>query len=170
MSKRIPLVVLAVIYIAFTAHLMFTLPQLPERVATHFDAAGHPNGWMSRTSHVLFMAAFGYVFPLAMTGVFFVARYLPASTVNIPHRDHWLAPERRGETFEYLFRHSLWFACLLALFALGINHLLFQANRSPTHHASTVFLMGLALMFFVGLVAWLIPFVRRFNRISPPTK
>ncbi|MGQ9523687.1 MAG: DUF1648 domain-containing protein [Armatimonadota bacterium] len=33
---------------------MHYAPVLPERVATHFDAAGNPNGWMGRTQALIF--------------------------------------------------------------------------------------------------------------------
>ncbi len=37
------------------AYLAFLWPSLPETVPTHFDAAGNPNGWSSRSSLPLFL-------------------------------------------------------------------------------------------------------------------
>ena len=43
--------------------------QLPERMATHFDAHGVPNGWMPRAAGAFFMPAFGLVLLAFMRGV-----------------------------------------------------------------------------------------------------
>lgn len=50
--------------------------QLPERVATHFDLHGNPNGWMSRPWAATFLPAFGL---LLWAIVRFAPRILPAS-------------------------------------------------------------------------------------------
>src|SRR3954468_21478203 len=108
-SRPTPALILGLLYLCFLGYLISSAPQLPDRVATHFGAGGEPDGWMSRSSHLLFMGVFGLAFPLFVVGLFFILRFLPDSGLNIPHRDYWLAPERRSETFAYLFRHSLWF-------------------------------------------------------------
>ena len=71
---------------------------LPARVATHFDSAGLPNGWMERDVHLMFsvgLVAF-------LSALFLLARFsitrLPPSRLNIPNKAYWLAPERRDET------------------------------------------------------------------------
>ena len=44
--------------------------RLPERVATHFDLAGNPNGWMSRAAAAAFT-------PLLAVGLWAFLRFLP---------------------------------------------------------------------------------------------
>src|SRR4051812_3401648 len=122
-TTRTPAILLAFLYVCFLTYLISSAPQLPDKVATHFGAGGRPDGWMSRTAHLLFMAAFGLAFPFFLVGLFYILRFMPDSSFNLPRRDYWLAPERRAETFAYLLRHSLWFACLAVCLVIGLHFL-----------------------------------------------
>jgi len=103
---RTPAFLLVLLYSCFFAHLAASSSHLPERVATHFDARGRPDGWMSRTEHLRFMAWFGLAFPLFVPVIVYVIRFLPDRLLNLPNRDYWLAPGRRTETMAYLFRRN----------------------------------------------------------------
>ncbi len=58
--RHAPLVLFAALALFIAGDLFFVWPSLPERVAAHFNAAGDPNGWSTR-SQLLFilMAMFG---------------------------------------------------------------------------------------------------------------
>ena len=111
-SFSAPASVLVFFYACFLRLWAWSGSHLPESVATHFNGAVRPDGWMSRSDHQSFMLKFGLLFPLFVVVLCFATRFVPANLINVPHREYWLAPERRKETFDYLFRHSLWFACL----------------------------------------------------------
>ena len=51
MSKRLGWWALALSAVLFIVTHFIWINQMPERLATHFDAAGRANGWMSRSSH-----------------------------------------------------------------------------------------------------------------------
>ncbi len=63
-TLRTPLLVLGLLYLCFFGYLAASSSQLPERVATHFDGSGQPDGWSSRSDHLRFMLVFGLAFPL----------------------------------------------------------------------------------------------------------
>src|SRR5437762_12723974 len=109
---------------------------MPDQVATHFDANGHPNGWMSRAADLLFTALLGGGLPLFISGICFAIRFLPPVMINLPRRDYWLAPERRAETSDYIFRQSLWFGCLMVCFVGGIHLLVVAANQRSSPQLS----------------------------------
>src|SRR6185503_5032974 len=110
-TARGPALVLGLLYLCFLGYLATSSGQLPDRVATHFDGSGRSNGWMSRSFHLWFTLVLGLAFPLIVAVILFFARFLPDNFLNIPRRDYWLSAERRADTFTYLFRQSLWFAC-----------------------------------------------------------
>ena len=83
--------------------LFVTASRLPLRVASHFDGAGTPDGWMLRGPYLWTMAGVSVGLNAFLVGIFYSVRYFPTSTFNLPHRDYWLAAERRGETFAFLF-------------------------------------------------------------------
>jgi serine/threonine-protein kinase len=165
-SLRGPGIILALLYVCFAVCLIFSAMHLPDRVATHFDGAGRPNGWMSRSSHVLFMSGFGLIFPLLPVALLFFVRFLPAHVINLPRRDHWLSAERRGATFAYLLRHSLWFACLAVLLLLGMQFLIMQANRPPEAHLSPPMILGLGAAFVAGTILWCAVLILHFRRVD----
>ncbi len=163
-TSRTPALVLVLLYLCFLAYLALSSGQLPDRVATHFDVSGRPNGWMSRSSHLVFMLVLGFAFPLFVVAVHYAVRFMPGSVINIPRRDYWLAAERRAETFAYLFRHSLWFACIGVGFITGVHYLIVRANAQPPGHLSTPWLLGMVGCFLVALSTWAVVMFRHFRR------
>ena len=158
-----PALILGLLYLCFFSYLLFSVSHLPDCVATHFNGSGQPNGWMNRPTYLLFTAVFGFAFPLFLVGICFIVRFLPVRYYNIPRRDYWLAPERRSETFSYLFRHSLWFACMAVCFVIGIHFLIIRANSLTPAHLSTPMILGLMGCFLTGIVVWVVSMFRYFH-------
>lgn len=163
-TLRLPLTLLGLLYACFIAYLITSAGHLPDRVATHFNGEGQPNDWMSRSSHVWFMGLFGVALPLLVIVLMYVTRFLSKNRVNIPHRDYWLAPERRLESCRYMFRQSVWLACLLVAFITGIHFLIVHANRSSPPQLSNPLFLGLLACFLVSLGVWIMLMFRRFHR------
>src|SRR5258708_12968603 len=91
-------------WIAFALALLFaifyfsnTVSGLPPLVASHFDAAGHPNAHMTREFYTKFIFAMGVGFPIAMVAVLTVI-YSKASDMKLPNRAYWLAPDHIAQT------------------------------------------------------------------------
>ena len=136
---------------------------LPDVVATHFGPSGAAIGFMPRTLYVRFMLIFVVLLPLALT--FLVSRVLrlPSTRINIPHREYWLAPERRADTVGLLQRHMRFFGVLLAVFLCYVHWQVVQANRlSPPALDNTRFAYGLAF-FMVAFISWIVVLRRNFR-------
>ena len=161
---RVPLVVWLILEGVAAAGLMWSAQELPPRVASHFDFQGQADGWMSRESDLEFMAGLTLLLPILLIGTGLVAPLLPAGSVNVPHRDYWLAPERRRETGLYLARQMAWFACGMTVFSMALNWLLVEANRhTPPRLTNSVWLL---LGLFLGFtIAWLVVLVAHFSRM-----
>jgi len=139
---------------------------LPDVIATHFGASGEANGLMSRAFFVRFMLIFVVVFPLGLN--FLIGRLLklPNSRINIPHREYWLAPERRADTVVRLQRHMQFFGVMLAAFLCYVHWQVVQANaRTPPVLDNVRFSTGLAT-FMAALVTWIVILRRDFR--PPP--
>ena len=163
-TLRSPILLLGLLYLCFFGYLASSSSHLPERVATHFNGSGQPNGWMSRAAHLRFMVVFGLAFPLFVPALVYASRFLPNGLFNLPHRDHWLAPARRAETMAYLFSHSLWFAAMALGFAIGIHASIIQANGLAQVHLSTLAALALGGCFLAGTAIWGASMIRHFNR------
>jgi RNA polymerase sigma factor (sigma-70 family) len=139
-----------------------------EIVATHFDWAGRPNGWMTHSHYLLFSLIVGCGLPMSLAVFGYFLRFLPINrfTFKIPNRDYWLAPERRNEMFNYLFRHCLWLACLMAIFMVGIQLLVIQANHQTPPHLSISLTLAAAVGFLAAKVVWIGTLFCHFKKVA----
>ena len=121
--------ILAMLYAIFCGVLVWSAAALPPRMASHFDAAGHPNGWMSRDAYLWTMGLTGALLPLFLMAMAWLMRVLPSQLVNLPHRDYWLAEERKAETTAYIGRTMQWLACFTLMLFTALHWLVVDANR-----------------------------------------
>jgi hypothetical protein len=129
-SRRLALLALAVASLALAGVLFGTVDQLPERIATHFDGSGRPDGWASRGGYVVTMLLFGYGLAAFIIGILYASRFFPDSMVNLPNRGYWLAPARREEAMGVLLDYGLWMGALSIAFCAGMHGLILEANRN----------------------------------------
>jgi uncharacterized membrane protein len=145
-------------------HFSSYYSQLPEVVASHFDAHGVPNGWQTRSA---FFAVFVGVTVLAAVVGFGIPRIIavvPAQLINLPNKDYWLAPEHRAETMEFLTTHFAWFGCAVFLIVILTFDYAVQSNLHPDHPPD-VFRMWYILAGFTTFMAvWITRLLRRFLR------
>jgi hypothetical protein len=167
-TTRTPTLVLGFLYLVFIGCLALTAGSLPERVATHFDLSGQPNGWMDRSTHLAFMAGFGLGLPLVVVGVCFALRFAPDSSINIPHREFWLAPGRRAQTISFVFGHSLWLVCGTVAFVTGVHLLIVQANRQIPAQLPLAPILAWAGCLMVGIAIWAGLMWRPFRHPADP--
>ena len=163
---RSPALVLGLLYLCFFGYLASSSTRLPDRVASHFDGSGRPDGWMSRREYLRSMTALALAFPLFVPVLTYAIRFLPDRHLNIPNRGYWLAPERRAETMAHLCRHSLWFSSMALCFVTGMEYSTLQANRMAEPHLPTPFVLTLAGCFVAGTAVWVVSMIRHFNRVA----
>jgi RNA polymerase sigma factor (sigma-70 family) len=134
-------------------------------VATHFDFAGNPNGWMKQSTSSLVWLVVGIGFPLFFLALGYLMRFVPGSSFKLPNGDYWTAPERRGELDDYLFHHFLWMAFFGAIFMLTLILLQIQANHQAPAHLSTPLVLSAGGCFVAATIVWLWKLVRHFDRV-----
>jgi len=162
-----PITALTICYVLFFTCVIASYSDLPAKVASHFDLLGRPNGWMSRNSCVCFTLGLGIVVPAFIIVMMGGAGRIPVSFINLPHRDYWLAPERRRAALSILLRYSLWLSCLTVLFVTGLHWLIVQANRQGQGpHLSGLGISLIAGGFVVGTGIWIALLLRHFSKIT----
>lgn len=160
---RAPVIVFGCLCLGLLIFVSLSAPLLPERVASHFNASGQPDGWMAREQYLWFTGVMGLALPLFIIGLTFITRFLPDWMINLPHKAYWLSPEQRPWTQAYLFGHSFWLGSLVIGLMGASFYLTIQANRSdPVQLPGTTFavLMG---GFLIGVAVWAISLVRHFR-------
>jgi len=160
--------VLLVLTAAAVVFVVQSSQGLPAVVASHFVAGGTPDAFMSRAGYTVFMALLTLGLPLLFPLVLQLASRLPPSMLNLPHRDYWLAPERKAATFQYLVGHGTVFGGLLLVFVCLVHWQVVQANAAqPPRLAEAPFLVALAA-FILCTLAWLGVFFLHFRRRPAP--
>lgn len=164
--RQLPNALIGACVVATVARVAAVWSQLPPIMASHFDAAGTPDGAMPRGAFFTTLAfACGATVLLPVLAAVLL-RHVPAGAINVPHRDYWLAPERRAESIDRLQRSIAWFPVpLAALFALVVE-LTLQANIQRTALNAGALWTGLGL-FVVTLGLLIAKLHRQFG--SPPS-
>jgi uncharacterized membrane protein len=161
--SRLPALALALALMVAATTIVATIGLLPPVVPSHFGLGGRPDRWSPRDVYVVVMLAMAVGLPLMIAGSMRSLRTMPPRWINLPHRDYWLAAERRDGTYATLRAFGCSVGAWLALFMTGVH--LFIVTGTMTRGASmnpaffvmlAVFLAGMALM-----LLWL---VRRFAR------
>jgi serine/threonine-protein kinase len=112
--------------------IVATYATLPPRVATHFDFAGHANGFMMRADYLILMTAIGLGVPLLLLFATVLLPYLAPTRLRIPSPDYWTAPERRSQTLSTIAAVGLFMSAVVTAFIIAMQLLLVEANaRTP---------------------------------------
>jgi hypothetical protein len=146
------------------AQAVFYYSQLPDPMASHFDGAGHPNGWSSKP--VFFGVMFGMMAMIAL-GFLYLPKTLdrlPRDWISLPYRDHWLSDERRGETMHFIEYQLAWFGVVTLLLIIATLQFTIDANLGPHRELSNRFMWVFGAYMAFSLV-WTVCFVAHFVRI-----
>jgi uncharacterized membrane protein len=103
---------------------------LPEQVATHFNPRGEPDAWMSRNVHTAFQAGLALFIAAVFAGLARFIDRLPAHLINVPHREYWLAPERRAASLQAVGSLLHTIGCATLGFFMFMFHHVHRANLS----------------------------------------
>jgi uncharacterized membrane protein len=156
-------VVFLLVLVASAVRIASVYETLPPFVASHFGANGRPNAWMSRSTFGWFLLVpFGSAVLVALITPLALAK-LPPSIINLPNKDHWLAPERRDATIRRCATRMEWFGVAVVVFFAFVYELVFRANLSDGTLANGPFIAGM-MGFVVFTIGWLVSFFRAFAR------
>jgi hypothetical protein len=163
-NRRAAAVFFAVLVLCFV-QLYIEGQELPERVATHYDQSGRPDGWTGRNTVLIIFAVIHGITALAFFVMGRLAPRIPPAYLNLPNRDYWLAPERREATCARLFGGMLWLgAATLGFFGL-IFHNIVRSNVEPRGDAQIGWFFWASLgLFAVFVLGWGVHFYRAFRK------
>jgi uncharacterized membrane protein len=162
MKSKLPLAAFLGSAVLCALQALHYAPQLPERVASHFGPGGTPNGWMPGTLFIKINLGIVAVVAFMLYSVSARMRSLNPARINLPNKDYWLAPERRGETADFLAGYFLWFGTGTLLLMLDVFHQVFQYNLFQTRELDHP---GVSLGLYMAFsLAWIAGLQLRFRR------
>lgn len=143
---------------------MHYYPLLPEQIAAHFDVAGNPNGFQSRTFFFGLIWAVVLVVLLAFLGIPRWLGKLNPRLLNIPNKEYWLTPARLDQAMKILSTEMGWYGVVVIGFILFTMQLALQANVARAPLNSRLLIMGL-VAFLAFTVIWTI---RMYRKLAVP--
>jgi uncharacterized membrane protein len=156
-SVFILLLLFAIVFVTGTAS------ELPLTVASHFDAAGRPNAFMSRSGYIRFVLCLAIGLPVAVVAILTTV-YSRATDLKLPNREYWLAPQRLDRTRAFLVAHGVWFGSLLVTLVCCVHWLELGANRLQPPHLSNQTFAAVLLAFLIATAAWIAALMFAFRR------
>lgn len=156
-------------HLALIHALRHAAEELPAKVATHFNATGAANGWMSRESYPWVFGGLGLGLSFVLLAFFYGIRFRPVASLQLPHREHWLSAQNRERTFDALMQAGMWLATFIVLFFYGIHRMIVAANAiHPAQLSSGIWYLVLAFLCAIGL--WIYLLQRYFRVVKKQNK
>ncbi len=146
------------------AFIIATSRGLPDVVASHFGTSGAADGFMPVRVYVGLMLVLLVGLPALLVFMTWGMLGREGARINLPHKDHWLAPERREETVAYLRQALLGFGAGLVVFLCYVHGLVVLANRQQPPRLDHTWFIGGLIVFLAGVALWLRSFHARFRR------
>jgi len=165
-DSRLPKSLFVLLASAAAIHFFYLYAQLPEVVASHFDAHGVPNGWQTRTIFFAFFVGSIVIATVVCFGVPLLIASVPATLINLPHKEYWLSPEQRPSSLAYLRAHFAWLGCAVLLVGIFAFEFSVRANFQPDKRFDTASLLYVLGAFFVFVIVWMARLLARFGK--PP--
>lgn len=163
--KSLPWIIVATALIGSILQAVLFWPQLPDKVASHFDSAGQPDGWMSKTNFVAMTLLIQFGLAAIMLGIGWLIRVLPSSMINIPNKEYWLAEERRDQTLNDSAAMMAWIAAGTAVCMMVVFYFSFDANVGEKNGLNSTATWIAVVVFMVWLLAYCAVSLQKYYRV-----
>ena len=164
MDSRLPKLIFVLLVLYAAVHFSNLYPQLPDVVASHFNARGAANGWQTKQA---FFSVFIGVSVLAIVVGFGVPRIIaavPAQLINLPNKQYWLAPEHLAEAMAFLNAYFAWFACAIFLIIILTFDYATQSNLHPENPPNPARMWYVLVGFLLFTLVWVVRMLAKFLR------
>lgn len=136
--------------------------RLPEKIASHFDGSGNPDGWMSRSSFTRSMLGVGFGVPGFVMVIMYSIRFLPARFLNVPNASYWRDSKNYGKACDFLFISSLWYGSAFMLWHAFQSMAVVAANQTSPPHLDSARAMVITIPLLVFTLGWVAVLILRF--------
>ncbi len=169
MKRRFTWLALVLAALVFVITHFVWLGDLPQRLATHFDGAGKPNGWMTRRDHGLLMLFTGLGLPLFILCLIWLMKFLPSSLLNVPRHDYWRAPDNYPRACAIMQNWAQWLATGELIWMTLLNRQIVLANHLQPPRLPAAETWCQTAGFLIMIVASILGLIRRFRQTDLPS-
>ena len=108
--------------------------KLPDRMATHFNLSGMPNGWSDKDNFFMLW----YLMLIGINLMFYVPSLfmhkIPPSLVNLPNKQYWFETEERKKIAMTKIRNLLFITMLIVNIYFGLIFETITRGNTPSKH------------------------------------
>jgi hypothetical protein len=159
--RSIPLGLSLAFILASFARMALASDRLPPVMASHFGADGVANGFQTRGSFLLTCAGIELSIFVLFALLPMLMNALPVQLINFPHKEYWLAPERKDHTLKRAAVLFDWFGFATVAMMVVTFELALRANLGHSQLDSRA--MWVLLAAYLGFsVSWLVRLWRAF--------
>jgi hypothetical protein len=163
-QRLLPAALLALVVTCCAAYVLYTGSRLPPTVASHFSGSGTADGHMGRSVYLSLFTALTVGIPLTIGLLPVALARAGGSGLNIPHREHWLAPEHKVATVNFLSWHGTALGVVLSISLAWLHDQVVAANlRQPAVLDMATIWPALGA-FLAAVVAWVAVLQVRFGK------
>jgi uncharacterized membrane protein len=145
--------------------ILSTTGNMPENIASHFNGAGVPNGFMSQEGYTRFLLVFAVCIPALIMYSLSFALHFASGSVNIPNREYWLSNQNKNGTIQFLKGQVAGLGIFIALFVAYVHCLLLKAHKLQPPQLPTMQLFIGMGVFLVGMLLWGLWLFVKFMRL-----
>src|SRR5215469_1218005 len=164
-DARIPTFLFLLLVAFAVLQCVHVYPQLPDVMASHFDAHGTPNGWQPKSAFFILIAV---VILICTIPAFIVPRRLPSMStdkINLPNKSYWLSPERREETWRFFRVQMAWWGCALLFILLYAMFQAINANLPSVGRFNSEGMWYALVAFLLFTIVWVVHLIRHFSKL-----
>lgn len=145
------------------AVVLGTLPRLPAVVASHFGGSGAANGWSSRTAYVTLLLVIGILLPAGVIGMVHGITAGRPELLNVPSREYWMEPSRRGQTVWRVRAYIWWLGVILTGTSIAVHLAVLGANAARPPHLSPAVIVPILIAIVTAVGGWVVGWYRVFR-------
>jgi uncharacterized membrane protein len=129
---RNPLVwVWALFFLGSFAYLALIAGSLPDQLAVHFDASGHPNGFQAKDAFIATFPIFVFVMNIPLAAIYFFIDRVPPQMIHMPKKEYWFSKPELITLLHEKLRMVMGLVGIVCNFALLFTvQVIYQANAS----------------------------------------
>ena len=171
-ANRLSWIVFLLAAIALVGCHLYWMPQLPVRIATHFDLAGKANDWSMRKDFAALWLIVPALVCVPMLVLSSAMHLLPPTTLNVPRKDYWQQPQNYPRACAIIGQWMRYFAAATLVFMTYLDKQIVLANLATPARidpAANTWLFVLPLVFVSLMVIGLIVKFARPPEPLPPS-
>ena len=163
-KARLPNSIFFLLVVLGAGQFAYYAPRIPEILGSHFARGGFVNGWQTKRAFFFTELAVIVLATAVSFGIPRIIAAVPASLINLPHKEFWLSVERRGGTLSYIRVWSAWIGCAFLAFLLFVMELVFRANLHTPPQLNTAAFVPAILVFVAFIAISIIRLILHFSR------